>query len=165
MDFSGLVPEGNNWTCVLFVNWIENVLKFHVVTLKHFKTIQMNSINIGTVIIKVLTLIIVRPLTLPLTLYKNALVRLSNSDSDESLESTLNNDFPLYVWLINLFDAFVALLYPVGIIALLIALTHGSQLFMGLFTVYLSPLYVGLIKELLSITLKTLYYLKRIADK
>ena len=157
------------------MNWIENFLKFHVVTLKHFKTIQMNSINIGTVIIKVLTLIIVRPLTLPLTLYKNALVRLSNSDSDESLESTLNNDFPLYVWLINLFDAFVALLYPVGIIVSLLSTYENMnymyteeiliQFFIGLFATYLSPLYVGLIKELLSITLKTLYYLKRVADK
>mgnify|MGYP006445590163 CR=1 FL=1 len=135
----------------------------------------MNSINIGTVIIKVLTLIIVRPLTLPFTLYKNALVRLSNSDSDESLESTLNNDFPFYVWLINLFDAFVALLYPLGIIASLISTYENwnymyteellLEFFSVLFVTYLSPLFYGFIKELLSITLKTLYYLKRIADK
>ena len=130
----------------------------------------MKSINIGTVIYKVLTLIIVEPLTLPFRLYKNALVRLSNSDSDESLESTLNNDFPLYVWLINLFDAIVALLYPLGVVSSIISANQSygggmGVLFGGLLITYLSPLYVGLVKELLSITLKTLHYLKRIADK
>ena len=58
-------------------------------------------INVGTVVLQVLKLLIVKPFTLPWKIYKNTLINLSNSDNKDSLESTLSKDFPLFVYTID----------------------------------------------------------------
>lgn len=129
---------------------------------------EQTNINVGKVILKALELIIIKPLTLPYKIYKNALVALSNSDSEDSEETNLSGEFPLYVWLVSIFSALIVAVYPLGaLFAIFTAITTKS--FMGLITslimVYFAPLALGLYKELLLITLKSLNYLKIISKK
>jgi len=124
-------------------------------------------INVGSVVLQVLKLLIVKPFTLPWKIYHNTLINLSNSDDKDSLESTLSKDFPLFVYTIDYYDALIALLYPLG---LLVAIIGGIEGGFGAFLVtviatYFSPLFLGLFKELVSITLKNLQYLKMISNK
>ena len=124
-------------------------------------------INVGSVVLQVLKLLIVKPFTLPWKIYHNTLINLSNSDDKDSLESTLSKDFPLFVYSIDYYDALIALLYPLG---LLVAIIGGIEGGFGAFLVtviatYFSPLFLGLFKELVSITLKNLQYLKMISNK
>lgn len=131
---------------------------------------DIKQIDFGTALLKILELIIVKPLTLPLKIYKNALVNLSNSDAVDSEESVLSGDFPLYTWFISIFDAIIAVIYPLGIIAALIAglnkFTGGfSSFLMVLVTTYFMPLTFGLMRELAQISLKALLYLKIISKK
>ena len=138
---------------------------------------ENSKINFGKVIQNSLRVIIILPLTLPLKIYTNTLKSLSNVDNKDSVESTLSSDFPLYVWLISLFNAVIALTYPIGLIVALYSTYEmsdnsyidGSDIFMSFFGMilftYFIPLYSGLIKELLSVTLKNLFYLKTISKK
>lgn len=131
---------------------------------------ENNNIDIGKVIVKTLTLIIVKPLTLPWQIYQNAMVSLSNSDDASSEESVMSSDFPLYVWFVSIFNALVFITYPLGVIVAIIAAmntyNNGFQVFLGIIiATYFIPLYFGLVRELLTVTLKTVYYLKRIANK
>lgn len=124
-------------------------------------------INVGSVVLQVLKLLIVKPFTLPWKIYHNTLINLSNSDDKDSLESTLSKDFPLFVYTIDYYDAVIALLYPLG---LLVAIIGGIEGGFGAFLAtviitYFSPIFLGLFKELVSITLKNLQYLKMISNK
>tara|TARA_Y100001935_G_scaffold228155_1_gene206894 strand:+ start:411 stop:797 length:387 start_codon:yes stop_codon:yes gene_type:complete len=124
-------------------------------------------INVGTVVLQVLKLLIVKPFTLPWKIYKNTLINLSNSDNKDSLESTLSKDFPLFVYTIDYYDALIALLYPFGVLLAIVGgLDEGFGAFLAAVLVtYFSPLFLGLFKELVSITLKNLQYLKMISNK
>ena len=51
---------------------------------------EKSKINIGSVVLQVLKLLIVKPFTLPWKIYKNTLINLSNTDDKNSVESTLN---------------------------------------------------------------------------
>lgn len=131
---------------------------------------DMKQIDFGKALLKVLELIIVKPFTLPLKIYKNALVNLSNSDSNDSDENVLSSDFPLYTWFISIFDAIIAVIYPVGIVFALIAglnkYTGGFGSFLSILVItYFSPLAYGLFRELAQISLKILLYLKVISKK
>ena len=128
---------------------------------------EKSQINIGSVVLQVLKLLIVKPFTLPWKIYKNTLINLSNTDDKNSVESTLSKDFPLYVYTIDYYDAIIALLYPLGfLVAVIGGIEEGFGPFLGsILLTYFSPLFFGLLKELLSITLKTLHYLKMISNK
>ena len=128
---------------------------------------EKSKINIGSVVLQVLKLLIVKPFTLPWKIYKNTLINLSNTDDKNSVESTLSKDFPLYVYTIDYYEAIIALLYPLGfLVALIGGINEGFGAFLASIVVtYFSPLFIGLLKELLSITLKTLHYLKMISNK
>ncbi|MCK0147636.1 hypothetical protein MWU78_18420 [Arenibacter sp. F26102] len=132
--------------------------------------LQSQEIDFGKVLIKVLELIIVKPFTLPLKIYKNALAHLSNADADDSEESVLSSDFPLYTWFISIFDAIIVIIYPVGLIIAIIAgtnsFTGGFGSFLSVLVItYFAPLIYGLIRELFQISLKGLLYLKIISKK
>ena len=124
-------------------------------------------INVGSVVLQVLKLLIVKPFTLPWKIYHNTLINLSNSDDKDSLESTLSKDFPLFVYTIDYYDALIALLYPLGLLVAIIGgIDGGFGAFLGTVIItYFSPLFLGLFKELVSITLKNLQYLKMISNK
>lgn len=129
---------------------------------------DLKQIDFGKALIKVLELIIIKPFTLPLKIYKNALVNLSNADATDSDEYVLSSDFPLYTWFISIFDAIIAIIYPVGIIFALIAglnkYTGSFASFLGIITItYFAPLIYGLVRELAQISLKMLLYLKLIS--
>ena len=134
------------------------------------KSAMDTKIDFGKVVLKILELLIVKIFLLPFTIWKNALVALSNTDSDTSEEKVLNSDFPLFVWFVSIFNAIIALSYPIGLIA---AIFIGTKSFMGGFMAFLGalaatyflPLGLGLIRESLSITLKTVLYLKIISKK
>ncbi|MEW4923528.1 hypothetical protein [Algibacter sp. 2305UL17-15] len=130
---------------------------------------EQKEINFGKAALKTLELIIVKPLTLPFKIYKNALIALSNGKADDSEESNLSSDFPLYIWLISIFNALIVLAYPIGVIMAIKGWSgyFGSfGLFLGiLVTTYFSPLYIGLIREVLQISLKVLLYLKIISKR
>lgn len=131
---------------------------------------NLKEIDLGKVILKVLQLLIVKPFTLPLEIYKNALINLSNSKKEDSEESNLSKDFPLYIWLVSIFNALIAITYPIGLLLALIAGVNapfrGFMVFLSAVMVtYFSPLYLGLIREFAQITLKMLLYLKIISKK
>jgi len=123
-------------------------------------------INIGKVLMNILNTLIVKFFTLPWRIYKNALISLSNVSNDDSEESILINEYPIYLWLLSIFNALIAISYPIGLIGGLIAMTSGFEAFIGIMVgTYFIPLYLGLIRELMSVTLKTIYYLKKISNK
>lgn len=131
---------------------------------------ENKDIDFGKVILKVLELLIVKVFVLPVKIYRNALVHLSNSDADDSEEKNLSGDFPLYVWFVSLFNVFIVLTYPVGLV---LAILKGVDEWSGgfkpflfvLIATYFYPLLLGLVREMLLITLKTLLYLKIISRK
>lgn len=131
---------------------------------------EIKNIDFLKVLIRVLELIILKPLTIPLKIYRNALLNLSNSDSEDSEESNLSSDFPLYIWLISIFDALIAIVYPIGVIIAIIAAIQAPfksfQIFIGILIVtYFYPLLVGFVREFAQISLKILLYLKIISSK
>lgn len=122
-------------------------------------------INIGTAVVKILNTLIIRFFTLPWIIYKNALIDLSNTNNDESEESLLINEYPIYLWYLSIFSSIIALTYPLGLIVVILS-GGGADAFLASFIpLYFSPLLLGLFRELLSITLKTIFYLKKISEK
>lgn len=131
---------------------------------------NIKQIDFGKVIIRILELIIVKPLTLPLKIYMNSLKALSNSDAADSEESNLSSDFPLYIWLISIFDAIIVIIYPFGILAAFVggfnSYGGGFMVFIGVLVMtYFIPLIYGLFREFAQISLKIMLYLKLISKK
>ena len=131
---------------------------------------DLKQIDFGKAVLKVLELIIVKPFTLPWHIYKSAIINLSNTSSDDSEEKVLSKDFPLSTWFIRMFDALIAIIYPVGAIMAVIAGTNSYTGGFGSFLVtlaatYFAPLGIGLLRELYQISLKMILYLKIISSK
>ena len=126
-----------------------------------------SKINIGKALLQTLNLLILKQFTLPFKIYKNSLINLSNSESQDSAESTLSDDFPLYVWYVNIFDALIFWTYPIGIIVFIFTLIDNNDdaALPVLFATYFMPLFFGLFKEIISIALRMLQYLKTISKK
>ena len=126
-----------------------------------------SKINIGKALLQTLNLLILKQFTLPFKIYKNSLINLSNSESQDSAESTLSDDFPLYVWYVNIFDALIFWTYPIGIIVFIFSIVGGDDdvALPVLFATYFMPLFFGLFKEIISIALRMLQYLKTISKK
>ena len=126
-----------------------------------------SKINIGKALLQTLNLLILKQFTLPYKIYKNSLINLSNSESQDSAESTLSDDFPLYVWYVNIFDALIFWTYPIGIIVFIFTLIDNNDdaALPVLFATYFMPLFFGLFKEIISIALRMLQYLKTISKK
>ena len=128
---------------------------------------ENSKIDGGKIVLKVLELLIAKVFVLPFKIYKTALISLSDSKKTGG-DNPLNNDFPIYLWIINAFDALIALIYPVGILAAIVTLINGGynpgeaalRILIG---TYFMPLGFQLYKELLSITLRILEYLKDIS--
>ena len=87
----------------------------------------------------------------------------------------MSDDFPLYVWYVNIFDALIFWTYPIGIIVSVFYLFSGDE-YGGydfgaaaaasvLLITYFTPLFLGLMKEIISIALRMLQYLKTISKK
>ena len=130
---------------------------------------ELKTIHWGNALFRVLELLIITPFTLPLKIYMNALKNLSNAKAEDGEVNILSDEFPLYIWIISIFDALIFLSYPIGI---LLAIKGGSGyfggfgLFMGiLIGTYFFPLYISLIREIAQISLKILLYLKIISKK
>ncbi len=131
---------------------------------------NFKEINYGKAALRVLVLLIVKPLSLPLRIYYNALTNLSSASDESSDENKLASDFPLYVWITSLYDAIIALAYPIGIIVAIIASTNkytgGFGTFVGaIVATYFLPLCIGIMRELLLFSLKIVLYLKIIAGR
>ena len=130
---------------------------------------ELKEIDYGKVFLKILELIIIKPLTLPFKIYKNSLIALSNSDSIDSEENNLSTDFPLYIWFLSIFNAVIALIYPIGFLSVIYAAfqfnMEFSQVILALLMLYFYPLVLGFFRELLQISLKVLLYLKLISKK
>jgi hypothetical protein len=131
---------------------------------------ENSNLDFGKILLRILMLLIVKPFMMPVRIYMNTLRNLSNHEDENSNESLLQGEFPLYVWSIDLFDAIIALSYPIGFLAAIFAAWNAySDAFIVFFNmllfVYFIPLIYGFIKELFSITLKTISYLKIISKK
>ncbi len=131
---------------------------------------ELKQIDFGKALLKVLELIIVKPFTLPWEIYKSALANLSNANSSDSEEKILSKDFPLFTWFIRMFDALIALIYPIGLIMAIIAGTNSFTGSFGSFLLtlgmaYFAPLGIGLVRELYQLSLKMVLYLKIISSK
>lgn len=131
---------------------------------------EINQIDFIKVLLRVLELLIVKPLTIPFKIYKNALTALSNAQAADAEESNLSGEFPLYVWFVSIFDALIAIAYPIGILVALIAAFQAPfknfQIFLGVLIVtYFYPLGLGLFREFVQISLKVLLYLKIISRR
>ncbi|MFS4448372.1 hypothetical protein [Maribacter sp. 2307UL18-2] len=132
-------------------------------------TEDLREIDWGKTLLRVLELLIVMPFTLPLKIYMNAIMNLSHAKEEQGEVNQLSKEFPLYVWLISVFDAILFLSYPIGTV---LAIRGWASYFggFGLFAAilgltYFFPLYITLIKEFAQISLKLLLYLKIIASK
>lgn len=130
----------------------------------------MNNINIGAVALKVFDILILKFFTLPVIIYRNVLIQLSNTHAEDSEESNLSSDFPIFLWFANIWNALVILSYPLGIILSIKRASDsyygGFKLFMaGLIITYFLPLLLGLIREAWFIVLKIILYLKIISKK
>lgn len=131
---------------------------------------ENQSISMPKVLAKVLELIIIKPLILPFQIYKSSLIKLSNTASDDSDETNLGIDFPIYVWYISTLNAMIVLSWLVG---LFVAIGAANKVYYDVASTFLSilvatyffPLIIGLIRELMQITLKILLYLKIISKK
>ena len=79
----------------------------------------------------------------------------------------MSDDFPLYVWYVNIFDALIFWTYPIGIIVFIFSIVGGDDdvALPVLFATYFMPLFFGLFKEIISIALRMLQYLKTISKK
>ena len=79
----------------------------------------------------------------------------------------MSDDFPLYVWYVNIFDALIFWTYPIGIIVFIFTLIDNNDdaALPVLFATYFMPLFFGLFKEIISIALRMLQYLKTISKK
>lgn len=131
---------------------------------------QLNEIDLVKVLLRILELLIVKPLTIPFKIYKNALTALSNAQAADAEESNLSGEFPLYVWFISIFDALIAIAYPIGVLLAFVGAFQAPfknfQIFLGvLLATYFYPLGLGLFRELAQISLKVLLYLKIISKK
>lgn len=130
----------------------------------------MNEINFGAVVAKVFATLIVKPLTLPVSIYKSVLAQLSGADAEDSEERNLSKDIPLCLWVLNYWNAIVAISWPLGLIVTLIAAsnkwTGGFWVFLvGAIITYFLPLCFGMAREMWLIFLKRLLYLKMISKK
>jgi len=132
-----------------------------------------SKIDLGKVILQVLNLLIAKVFTLPWKIYKTSLMNLSDSKKSGE-DNSISDDFPIYLWIINSYDAVIALIYPFGALAALVAFIEAAEYDAGvaltsalgvLIVTYFAPLYAQLIKELFSISLRILQYLKDIASK
>lgn len=136
---------------------------------------SQQQIVFGKVVLRILDLLIIRFFVLPYKIYKNALVALSNANNEQSEETVLSSDFPLYTWYLNIFNAIIGLSYPLGILGAIGAVVFTSSYgfggggfgaFLGAVIItYFVPLWLGLLKEFLQIPLKVLLYLKITANK
>lgn len=131
---------------------------------------SLKKLDYGQILLKVLRLVILEPLLLPFNIYKNALVKLSNSKAEDSEERNLSDDFPLYIWFLGIFNAIIVLTYPLGIVLAIItaiyAYGNGFSIFlMIIIYTYFAPLAYGLIREIYMIPLKGILYLKLISKK
>ena len=130
---------------------------------------EEKNIDMGKAFVKALELVIIKPLTLPFKIYKNALIALSNSDAQDSEETNLSGEFPLYVWLVSIFSALIVAVWPIGLLYIIFtqvfAYFYFPTFLSSMIFLYFAPLALGLYKELLLITLKTIHYLKIIAKK
>lgn len=131
---------------------------------------DIKQIDFIKVLIRILELLILKPLTIPFKIYKNALMSLSNAQADDAEESNLSGEFPLYVWFVSIFDALIVIAYPIGILAAFLTAIQanykGFQIFVGILVLtYFYPLFLGLFRELAQISLKVLLYLKIISKK
>ncbi|WP_054559579.1 hypothetical protein [Croceitalea dokdonensis] len=129
---------------------------------------NFKNLDFTKVLLRILELLILKPLTIPFNIYKNALFALSNSRSADSEESNLSGEFPLYIWYVSIFDAIIVISYPIGILAAFFAAIQAPyksfQIFIGiLVATYFYPLLFGLFRELAQIALKVLLYLKIIS--
>tara|TARA_B100001250_G_scaffold383593_1_gene377679 strand:+ start:412 stop:807 length:396 start_codon:yes stop_codon:yes gene_type:complete len=128
---------------------------------------ENSKINFGKVVLKVLEILIAKVFILPFKIYKTTLISLSDSKKTGG-DNPLNDDFPVYLWSINTFEAVIALTYPLGVLGAIGTLiaggyNPGAQALGVLIGTYFMPLYFQLIKELFSITLRMLEYLKDIS--
>lgn len=130
------------------------------------KNVAESKIDFKYAFINALKILIIKPFILPYKIYLNTLRDLTNTSKEGSLEKTISSDFPLYVWLIGYYDALIALIYPIGLLILLILAEESDGTSVSLIPLlYFAPLILGLIKELLSLTLKNLFYLKKVSEK
>ncbi|KAB5491423.1 hypothetical protein [Flagellimonas hadalis] len=130
---------------------------------------DFKKIDWGKALLRVLELLIIKPFTLPLKIYMNSLKNLSNAKLENGEVTQLSDDFPLYVWLISIFDALIFLIYPIGVIVAIKSANSyfgGFGVFMGVLSItYFCPLYLSLIREFAQISLKVLLFLKIMASK
>lgn len=132
-----------------------------------------SKIDLGKVILQVLNLLIAKVFTLPWKIYKTSLMNLSDK-SKSGEDNSISDDFPIYLWIINSYDAIIALIYPFGALGALVTFIETAEWDAGaaltsalgvLIVTYFAPLYAQLFKELFSISLRILQYLKDIASK
>ena len=64
---------------------------------------------------KSLYILLIKVFTLPLKILDRSIVSVTSKDNDE------NTDFPVLMWVKKLFDAYIVIIYPLGLIALIIA--------------------------------------------
>ena len=60
----------------------------------------------------------------------------------------LINEYPIYLWLLGIFNALIAITYPIGIIGAFVGASEGFAAFIGIVAItYFIPLYLGIFRD------------------
>mgnify|MGYP006191580069 FL=1 len=119
--------------------------------------------NYGSAIGKSFLILIVQVFVMPLKVLK-ASVRSITSASQDGEET----DFVMLMWIKNLYEALIVLCYPLGLLGIVITysdMRYGAEefLFGSVIMLYFIPIALGLVKELIAVTVINVVKLEEIA--
>lgn len=117
--------------------------------------------NFGRAIRKSIIILIAKIFIMPIKVLKTSINGINESSKDAE-----NTQFPLFMWVKNMYEALIVLCYPLGLLGqIFYAIDGGSfgDFLMGVIILYFIPLALGLIKEAISITIINVVKLEEIA--
>ena len=117
----------------------------------------------GSAIGKSFFILIVQIFIMPIRVLRSAVPSVLSEGSERE-----SKDFVMLVWLKDIFDAVIVLAYPIGMILLIIATLdvgyNETEFFLvGLIVLYFAPLYLGIVKELVSLAIIQVLRIEQIA--
>lgn len=119
--------------------------------------------NFGTAIGKSFLILIVQIFVMPLRVLKTSINSIVSSSSDSE-----KTDFVMLMWIKNLYEAIIVLCYPLGLLGIIITaldMSYGAGEFFITATIslYFVPIGLGLLKEIIAITVINVVKLEEIA--
>ena len=129
---------------------------------------EKQSLNLGKALLNALYIIFIYGIfVLPWNIWIGSVKRFASKEAGESFtQSMTKTEFLVFNFLKSIFDAIIILIYIVGpILATVAGFRTGFLAFLStLIAAYFAPLYLSLVKELLSLALIQVMKIEEIAD-